>query len=47
MTISQRWLKMARKTIKNPNPTNYDMSTASYRDKNLQDIDLMKYGYQL
>lgn len=24
---------MARKTIKNPNPTNYDMSTASYRDK--------------
>ena len=24
---------MARKTIKNPNPTNYDMSNASYRDK--------------
>lgn len=24
---------MARKTIKNPNPTNYDMCTASYRDK--------------
>lgn len=25
---------MARKTIKNPNPTNYDMSNASYRDIN-------------
>lgn len=24
---------MARKTIKNENPTNYDMSNASYRDK--------------